>query len=363
MRYKTILVTGAAGFIGFHLSKELLKRRFNVVGLDNMNHYYDVSLKQSRLEILMREPNFSFLKIDLEDRVAMEWMFDNHEFDIVINLAAQAGVRYSLKEPHTYVDSNVKGFMNILEGCRYNKIEHLLFASSSSVYGANTKIPFSPKDGIDHPMAIYAATKKANEMMAHSYSSLYGLPCTGIRFFTVYGPYGRPDLSLFLFTKAILENRSVKVFNNGHMVRDFTYIDDIIEGVIRVIDNPPKQSQEADEVREGGTTFTNISNQSIEKLGSNNQYGTTAPYKIYNIGNSSPVQLMDYISAIEQILGKTAKKEFLPMQPGDVPRTEADVSDLVENLGYKPDTPVRAGIEKFIEWYKMYFKIQPKYLK
>jgi len=335
MRYKTILVTGAAGFIGFHLSKELLKRRFNVVGLDNMNHYYDVSLKQSRLEILMREPNFSFLKIDLEDRVAMEWMFDNHEFDIVINLAAQAGVRYSLKEPHTYVDSNVKGFMNILEGCRYNKIEHLLFASSSSVYGANTKIPFSPKDGIDHPMAIYAATKKANEMMAHSYSSLYGLPCTGIRFFTVYGPYGRPDLSLFLFTKAILEDKPIQVFNHGDMSRDFTYVDDVVEGLTRIMLNPAKPSTEWE----------------------NDPSRSYAPFRIYNIGNNKPIELNKFIEIIEETIGKKAEKEYVGMQDGDVQRTYADVDDLEKDFDFKPTTPIEEGIKKFVDWYREYYNV------
>ena len=335
MRYKRILVTGAAGFIGFHLTKELLSRRFNVVGLDNLNHYYDVSLKIARLSILKRSPNFKFTKISLEDRVAMEWLFDNYEFDIVINLAAQAGVRYSLEEPHTYVDSNVKGFMNILEGCRYNKVEHLVFASSSSVYGANTKIPFSPKDNIDHPKAIYAATKKANEMMAHSYSSLYNLSCTGIRFFTVYGPYGRPDLSLFIFTKAILENKPIRIFNHGDMSRDFTYVDDVVEGIKRIMLHP------------------------AEPVGNweNDPSRSYAPFRIYNIGNNKPIGLMNFIEIIENTIGKKAIKEFAGMQDGDVQRTFADIDDLIEDFDFKPTTPIEEGVKKFVDWYREYYNV------
>jgi len=367
-----ILVTGTAGFIGFHLAKKLLERGDTVIGIDNINDYYDVNLKYARLAEtgIFRQaqkwhslvesakyPGYFFMRMNLEDRDKLMELFEYHKFDKVCNLAAQAGVRYSLKNPNAYINSNIVGFINILEACRHNNIKHIVYASSSSVYGNNTKMPLSTTDNVDHPISLYAATKKSNELMAHTYSHLFGLPSTGLRFFTVYGPWGRPDMALFLFTKAILENRPVKVFNNGNMVRDFTYIDDIIEGVMRVIDNPPERGDHEDQFDEAGKIVAGTSNQSNEKLNSINEFSTPAPYKIYNIGNSSPVQLMDYINAIEKILGKTAIKEFFPMQPGDVPRTEADMSDLVENLGYKPDTPVKVGIEKFIEWYKMYFKI------
>lgn len=367
-----ILVTGTAGFIGFHLAKKLLERGDTVIGIDNINGYYDINLKYARLAETgisrraekwhslvksIKYPGYSFMRMNLEDRDKLMELFEHHKFDKVCNLAAQAGVRYSLKNPNAYINSNIVGFINILEACRHNNIEHLVYASSSSVYGNNTKMPLSTTDNVDHPISLYAATKKSNELMAHTYSHLFGLPSTGLRFFTVYGPWGRPDMALFLFTKAILENRPIKVFNNGNMVRDFTYIDDIIEGVMRVIDNPPERGDHENQVDEVGKIVAGTSNQSNEKLNSINEFSPPAPYKIYNIGNSSPVQLMDYISAIEKILGKTAKKEFLPMQPGDVPRTEADVSDLVKNMGYRPDTPVKAGIKKFIEWYKMYFKI------
>jgi UDP-glucuronate 4-epimerase len=367
-----ILVTGTGGFIGFHLAKKLLERGDTVVGIDNINDYYDVNLKYARLaetgisgqaekwHYLVKSnkyPRYSFMRMNLEDRDKLMELFEYHKFDKVCNLAAQAGVRYSLQNPDAYIYSNIVGFINILEACRHNNIKHLIYASSSSVYGNNTKMPLSTTDNVDHPISLYAATKKSNELMAHTYSHLFGLPSTGLRFFTVYGPWGRPDMALFLFTQAILENRPIKVFNNGKMVRDFTYIDDIIEGVIRVIDNPPQRGDHVDQVDEVGKIVASTSNQSTKKSNSISKFSTPAPYKIYNIGNSSPVQLMDYISAIEQTLGKTAKKEFLPMQLGDVPRTEADVSDLVENLGYKPDTPVEVGIEKFIEWYKMYFDL------
>ncbi len=338
-----ILITGTAGFIGFHLAKRLIERGDEVIGIDNINDYYDVSLKYSRLAEtgIGREaetghkkiqstkyPNYSFIRMNLEDRDQLNELFEQEKFDKVCNLAAQAGVRYSLQNPHAYISSNIQGFINILEACRHNNIKHLVYASSSSVYGKNTKMPLSTSDNVDHPISLYAATKKSNELMAHTYSHLFGLPTTGLRFFTVYGPWGRPDMALFLFTRAIIENRPVQVFNHGNMVRDFTYIDDIVEGIVRVIDSLP----------EGKAGIAG-----------------SAPYKIYNIGNSSPVQLMDYISAIENALGKTAVKEFLPMQPGDVPRTEADVTDLEKDLGYRPDTPVQKGIEEFIEWYKSYF--------
>jgi len=344
-----ILVTGTAGFIGYHLAKKLLERGDTVVGIDNINDYYDIELKYARLAEtgISREaeqwhnkvqstkyPNYNFVRMNLEDREQLNQLFEQEKFDKVCNLAAQAGVRYSLENPHVYINSNIVGFVNILEVCRHHNIKHLAYASSSSVYGNNTKMPLSTSDNVDHPISMYAAIKKSNELMAHTYSHLFGLPTTGLRFFTVYGPWGRPDMAYFLYTKAILAGQPIKVFNNGNMVRDFTYVDDIVEGVVRVIDSP--------------ATVSNIENPDVS-------CSNTAPYKVYNIGNSSPVQLMEYIGAIEQFLGKTAQKEFLPMQPGDVPRTEADVTDLVENLGYKPDTPVQNGIEKFIKWYKSYF--------
>ena len=345
-----ILVTGTSGFIGFHLAKKLLDRGDTVVGIDNINDYYDVNLKYARLAEtgISREaenwhttvqstkyPNYRFIRMNLEDDEQVNALFDQEKFDNVCNLAAQAGVRYSLENPHAYISSNIVGFLNILEACRHNKIKHLVYASSSSVYGNNTKMPLSTADNVDHPISLYAATKKSNELMAHTYSHLYGLPTTGLRFFTIYGPWGRPDMALFLFTKAILENKPVKVFNYGKMVRDFTYVDDIVEGIIRVIDSP--------------ATVLNTENPDVS-------FSNTAPYKVYNIGNASPVPLMEYIGEIEQSLNKTAKKEFLPMQPGDVARTEADVTDLLEDLDYKPATPVRIGIEKFLKWYTQYFK-------
>jgi UDP-glucuronate 4-epimerase len=390
-----ILVTGSAGFIGFHLAKRLLERGDTVVGIDNINDYYDTNLKYARLTEtgIGREaekwhtkvqsatfPNYSFVRMNLEDRDEIMKLFAEENFDKVCNLAAQAGVRYSLQNPHAYISSNIVGFMNILEACRHHNIKHLAYASSSSVYGNNTKMPLSTADNVDHPISLYAATKKSNELMAHTYSHLFGLPTTGLRFFTVYGPWGRPDMALFLFTKTILEDRPIQVFNNGNMVRDFTYIDDIVEGVVRVIDNPPSREISEQTISPGAPVVTqkkipatNFSSSEeeylrysggevvnpddvVEKPEASSQQ-PAAPYKVYNIGNSSPVQLMEYIGAIEQALGKTAQKEFLPMQPGDVSRTEADVTDLVINFGYKPDTPVQMGIEKFIEWYKHYFKL------
>jgi UDP-glucuronate 4-epimerase len=347
-----ILITGTAGFIGFHLVRKLLERGDTVVGIDNINDYYDTTLKYSRLAETgisrdaekwhlpvqsTRYPNYSFIRMNLEDREELMKLFEQEKFNNVCNLAAQAGVRYSLKNPYAYINSNITGFINMLEACRHNHINHLVYASSSSVYGNNTRMPLSTSDNVDHPISLYAATKKANELMAHTYSHLYNLPTTGLRFFTVYGPWGRPDMALFLFTKAILEDQPLKVFNHGNMVRDFTFIDDIVEGITRVIATPAKASP-------GEIQDVSCSN--------------TAPYKVYNIGNSTPVQLLEYIRAIEDTLGKKAEKTFLPMQPGDVPRTEADVKDLEKNLGYKPATPVKKGIEKFIEWYRSYYLLR-----
>jgi len=332
-----ILVTGAAGFIGFHLSRRLLNDGWEVVGLDNLNDYYDVSLKEARLAILQKENYFRFIRADLSDRKAMETLFEKENPGIVVNLAAQAGVRYSIDNPHAYVDSNLVGFMNILEGCRHQHVKHLVFASSSSVYGANTKMPFSVHDNVDHPISLYAATKKANELMAHAYASLYKLPCTGLRFFTVYGPWGRPDMALFLFTKAVLEEKSIDVFNDGKMKRDFTYIDDIVEGVTRVINKPPVPNAAwRGDFPDPSSSF--------------------APYKIYNIGNNNPVLLMDFIGYIEEYLGKKARKNFLPLQAGDVPASFADVDDLMADVGFKPATPVAVGIERFISWYREYYR-------
>ena len=329
------LITGAAGFIGFHLSKRLLGQGNSVVGIDNLNEYYDVNLKKARLNELKDDPGFTFHKLDLVDRKGIEKLFSENNFDYVVNLAAQAGVRYSLENPHAYVDSNIVGFLNILEGCRHNDIKHLVFASSSSVYGANTMMPFSVHHNVDHPVSLYAATKKSNELMAHSYASLYKLPCTGLRFFTVYGPLGRPDMALFLFTKAILENRPIDVFNLGKMKRDFTYIDDIVEGVIRVTDKIPEQD-----------TGWNSDNPDPAT--------SYAPYRIYNIGNNNPIELMKFIEVLEGCLGKKAEKNLLPMQPGDVHETCADVDDLI-NIGFKPSTPIEKGIKKFVEWYLSYY--------
>lgn len=334
-----ILVTGAAGFIGFHLSQYLLGRGDRVVGLDNINDYYDVSLKHARLDQLQQRSDFSFHKCDLADRDRIAQLFSDERFDAVAHLAAQAGVRYSLQNPAAYIDSNLVGFGNILEGCRHSGVKHLVFASSSSVYGANTKTPFSVHDNVDHPVSLYAATKKANELMAHTYSHLYRLPTTGLRFFTVYGPWGRPDMALFLFTKAILAGRPINVFNHGKMQRDFTYIDDIVEGVVRVIDHVPQPNP-------------NWSGAAPDPGTSN------APYKIYNIGNNQPVELMRFIEALETCLGKTAEKNMMPIQPGDVPRTYADVDDLVKDVDFRPNTPIEVGIERFVAWYRDYYKVR-----
>lgn len=333
-----ILLTGAAGFIGFHLSKRLLARGDQVIGLDNLNDYYDVSLKQARLAQLENLPGFSFVRQGLEEREALHRLFAAEGFDTVINLAAQAGVRYSLTNPYAYIDSNVCGFINILEGCRHHGVKHLVYASSSSVYGANTAMPFSIHHNVDHPVSLYAATKKANELMAHTYSSLYGIPTTGLRFFTVYGPWGRPDMALFLFTKAILEGKSIDVFNHGKMKRDFTYIDDIVEGLVRVTDNIPAANPEwSGDSPDPGTSY--------------------APYRIYNIGNNSPVELMHFIETLERCLGKTAIKNLLPLQAGDVPATYADVDDLMHDVGFKPATNIETGISRFVEWYRKFYRI------
>ncbi|MBP7652641.1 NAD-dependent epimerase [Candidatus Dependentiae bacterium] len=334
---KKILITGAAGFIGFHLSEKLCLRGYNIVGIDNLNNYYDVKLKEDRLNILRKNNNFNFLKLDISDKKTILEIFEKNDFDIVINLAAQAGVRYSLQNPYAYIDSNITGFLNILEGCRHNKVKHLVYASSSSVYGGNSNMPFSVHQNVDHPVSLYAATKKANELMAHTYSSLYKIPVTGLRFFTVYGPWGRPDMALFLFTKSILENKPIDVFNYGKMKRDFTYIDDITEGISKVMLNIPLPNENWDRLNpDPATSF--------------------APYKLYNIGNHNPVELLDFISAIEKALGKPAVKKFLPIQSGDVPATFADVDDLVRDSGFKPSTSIEKGIAEFIKWYKEYYK-------
>jgi UDP-glucuronate 4-epimerase len=332
-----ILVTGTAGFIGFHLAKVLLDRGDEVVGLDNLNDYYDVSLKQARLAQLDGRPNFRFVKLDLADRQGMADLFKTEKFDRVVNLAAQAGVRYSLKNPHAYIDSNLVGFVNILEGCRHNGVQHLVYASSSSVYGANTRMPFSIHHNVDHPVSLYAASKKANELMAHTYAHLYRLPVTGLRFFTVYGPWGRPDMALFLFTKAILEGRPIDVFNYGKMRRDFTYIDDIVEGVMRTLDNTARPNPQWN----GDQPDPGTSN---------------APYRLYNIGNNNPVELMHLIETLEKALGRTAEKNLLPIQPGDVPATYADVDDLSRDVGFKPSTSIEEGVGRFVAWYRGYFR-------
>ncbi|MDY7013270.1 MAG: NAD-dependent epimerase [Cyanobacteriota bacterium] len=326
----TALVTGAAGFIGFHLSQQLLARGDTVVGLDNLNSYYDVSLKKDRLAQLKDREGFGFYELDLADRAGLEQLFSERSFEIVVNLAAQAGVRYSLTNPHAYVDSNLVGFVNLLENCRHHPVKHLVFASSSSVYGVNKKIPFSVEDNVDRPISLYAASKKANELMAHCYSHLYDIPMTGLRFFTVYGPWGRPDMALFIFTKAILEGQPIKVFNHGKMQRDFTYIDDVVEGVMRVMDTIPQPQGESG-----------------------------APYKIYNIGNNKPVALLYLIETLENCLGLQAIKEMQPMQPGDVPITYADVDDLMRDVGFRPDTPIEEGVERFVSWYRSYYQIEP----
>ncbi|HGG58513.1 MAG TPA: NAD-dependent epimerase [Gammaproteobacteria bacterium] len=332
------LVTGAAGFIGAALSQRLLDRGDQVVGLDILNDYYDVALKQARLEPLEARDGFTFVRMDLADREGIEALFAEQGFDAVMNLAAQAGVRYSLENPLAYVDSNLVGFAHLLEGCRYNDVKHFVYASSSSVYGANTAMPFSVHDNVDHPLSLYAASKKANELMAHTYSHLYGLPTTGLRFFTVYGPWGRPDMALFLFTRKILAGEPIDVFNYGHHRRDFTYIDDIVEGVIRVIDHPAQPNPDWDGAKPDPAT-------------------SKAPWRVYNIGNQQPVELMRYIEVLEDCLGKKAEKNMLPLQPGDVPDTYADVEALVADLGYKPDTPIEVGVRNFVDWYREYYGV------
>lgn len=334
-----ILLTGAAGFIGFHTTQRLLARGDTVLGVDNLNPYYDVRLKEARLAELQKHPRFEFLRLDLADRPAVASLFATHRPQRVIHLAAQAGVRYSLENPHAYVDANLVAFVNILEGCRHHGTEHLVYASSSSVYGANTVMPFSIHHNVDHPVSLYAATKKANELMAHTYSHLFGLPTTGLRFFTVYGPWGRPDMALFLFTKAILEGRPIDVFNQGRMQRDFTYIDDIAEGVVRVTDR--------------------VATPNPEWSGTHPDPGTSrAPYRIYNIGNNQPVELMHLIGCLESALGRTAQKRLLPIQPGDVPATYADVDDLIRDVGFQPRTPIEVGVRRFVDWYRSFYQIQ-----
>ncbi len=348
-----ILITGTAGFIGSHLANKLIARGDEVVGLDSINDYYDLSVKYGRLDragIVKGEieyghllqsslhPNYRFVQMQLEDKGTLDKLFETEKFDAVCNLAAQAGVRYSLENPHAYIDSNIVGFVNILEACRHYGVDNLSYASSSSVYGLNESLPFSTSDNVDHPISLYAATKKSNELMAHTYAHLFGIRTTGLRFFTVYGPWGRPDMALFLFTKAALEGKEIQVFNNGDMLRDFTYVDDIVEGVTRVIDNPAKSCSEWTAKEPDPST-------------------SSAPYKVYNIGNNNPVKLMDFIKAIENALGKEIPKKMMPLQAGDVPATYADVSDLVENLNYKPETPVQEGIDNFVAWYRGFYKV------
>lgn len=338
---KKILVTGAAGFIGYHVALRLLERGDHVLGLDNLNDYYDVSLKEARLALLEPHSRFSLRRLDIADRVAVEDLFRSQRPEIVIHLAAQAGVRYSLVNPHAYISGNIAGFLNVLEGCRHNGVKHLVFASSSSVYGANTAMPFSVHQNVDHPVSLYAATKKANEGMAHAYATLYGIPCTGLRFFTVYGPWGRPDMSLFLFTRAILAGEPIDVFNHGRMKRDFTYIDDIVEGVLRVADRIPVPNPKwTGKAPDPASSFV--------------------PWRLYNIGNNSPVELLHFIGVIEKALGREARKNFLPMQPGDVPETYADVDDLMADVGFRPSTSIETGVSRFIAWYREYYRENKK---
>jgi len=339
MSKKQVLVTGAAGFIGFHLSKKLLEAGYAVVGIDNMNDYYEVSLKEHRLELLKPIEDFEFKRLGLVDKDQLFQLFEKYSFSYVVNLAAQAGVRYSITNPQVYIDSNIKGFINILEACRHNKPEHLIYASSSSVYGANKKMPFSVHHNVDHPISLYAATKKANELMAHTYSSLYNLPTTGLRFFTVYGPYGRPDMALFIFTKAILEGKPIDVYNQGKMKRDFTYVDDIVYGIIKLLPKVPNGDEAwSGESPDPATSF--------------------APYRVFNIGNNKPVELLKFIEVLEEKIGKKAIKNFMPIQPGDVPETFADIDALENEIGFRPSTPIEEGIGKFVEWYKDYFKVK-----
>lgn len=333
---KNVLITGVAGFIGFHLAQKAVSLGYSVTGIDNLNDYYDVSLKHARLDILKKLQNFSFHQIDMADAKAINALFSKNQFACVVNLAAQAGVRYSLINPHAYLESNLHGFLNILEACRHNKVGHLIYASSSSVYGANKKMPFSVHDNVDHPISLYAASKKANELMAHTYSALYDLPTTGLRFFTVYGPFGRPDMALFLFTKAILEGKPIDVYNHGKMRRDFTYVDDIVEAIGRLIPKIP----EPDQAWNGLTPDPSSS---------------FAPYRVYNIGNNKPVELLKFIEVIEQKIGKKAIKTLLPIQDGDVPETYADVEDLMREVDFKPSTPIEVGVGRFVDWYLKYY--------
>src|SRR5580698_10432710 len=338
MSQTAVLVTGAAGFIGFHVAQRLLSEGRAVVGLDTINDYYDPRLKQARLDILKRDSNFSFVRVDLADRASTKLLFEQHRFPVVIHLAAQAGVRYSLENPHAYTDANIEGFINVLEGCRHNGCKHLLFASSSSVYGANTKLPFSVQDNVDHPISLYAASKKANELMAHAYSHLYRIPATGLRFFTVYGPWGRPDMAMFIFAKAIVGGTPIRLFNHGNMRRDFTYVDDVAQAVVRLMEHPPQGdpnwSGDAPDPATG-----------------------TAPWKIYNIGNNNPEQLMHVVLLLEREFGREAIKEMLPMQPGDVPATYADIEDLARDIGFRPSTSIEDGIKRFAGWYRDYHKL------
>lgn len=334
-----VLITGAAGFIGFHLTQKLDTLGYAVVGLDNMNDYYDVGLKEARLAQLESLEDFSFHRIDLEEKDRVDALFTEEKFDYVVNLAAQAGVRYSLENPYAYINANVTGFLNVLEACRHNPVKHLVYASSSSVYGANTQMPFSTHHAVDHPVSLYAATKKSNELMAHTYSHLYNIPTTGLRFFTVYGPYGRPDMALFLFTKAILDGKPIKVFNNGEMRRDFTYVADIVEGVARLLPHVAQPDpQWSGDAPDPASSY--------------------APYRLYNIGNNSPVKLLDFVEAIEESLGKRAEKEFMPLQDGDVPATYADVSDLMQAVDFKPSTDLKVGVQNFVDWYREYYQVE-----
>lgn len=338
MSKKSVLVTGAAGFIGFHLCKSLIAAGYAIVGIDNMNAYYEFSLKESRLRLLQEFDGFEFIKLDLTNKQALDQLFKDYSFQYVINLAAQAGVRYSITNPQAYMDSNIQGFLNVLEACRHHKPEHLIYASSSSVYGANTKMPFSVHHNVDHPISLYAATKKANELMAHTYSSLYDIPTTGLRFFTVYGSYGRPDMALFLFTKAIIEGKPIDVYNNGKMKRDFTYVDDIVAGIIKLLVKVPKGSENWD--------------------GNNPDPATSfAPYRVFNIGNNKPVELLKFIEVLEEKIGKKAIKNFMPIQPGDVPETFADIDALEKEIGFRPSTSIEDGIGKFVDWYRDYYKV------
>jgi UDP-glucuronate 4-epimerase len=335
MKDQTVLVTGAAGFIGFHVAQRLLSSGLTVVGLDSVNNYYDPALKDARLDVLKSQPKFTFVKSDLADREALKALFAKYRFPAVVHLAAQAGVRYSMENPHAYTDANIEGFLNVLEGCRHHGCAHLLFASSSSVYGANTKLPFSVRDNVDHPISLYAASKKANELMAHAYSHLYRIPATGLRFFTVYGPWGRPDMAMFIFAKAISEGRPIRLFNHGNMRRDFTYVDDIVEAIARLIDRPPQ----------GNPSWSGADPDPAS---------SAAPWKIYNIGNNRPEELMNVVELLEKEFGRPAIKEMLPMQPGDVPATYADIEDLERDIGFKPSTTIKEGIARFSKWFREY---------